>query len=129
MDWQNVHGSDAVGAWPCRVRGWRSCCDQFDGSATRSTSPTPSAGCPTKRRYEVLKALDDDRLADILQELPEQDQADVLSQLGTDRAADVLEEMDPDDAADLLGVLNPSDAEVLADAGWIPRIPTRCAGC
>jgi Mg/Co/Ni transporter MgtE len=50
---------------------------------------------PPKRRYEVLKALDDDRLADILQEPPELDQADALSQLGTERAADVLEEMDP----------------------------------
>ena len=70
-------------------------------------------GLPTKRRYEVFKALDDDRLADILQELPELDQAEVLSQLGTDRSADVLEEMDPDDAADLLGVLNPTDAEML----------------
>ena len=61
----------------------------------------------------MLKALDDDRLADVLQELPELDQADVLSQLGTERSADVLEEMDPDDAADLLGVLNPTDAEML----------------
>lgn len=70
-------------------------------------------GLPPKRRYEVLKALDDDRLGDVLQELPELDQADVLSQLGTDRSADVPEEMDPDDAADLLGVLNPTDAEML----------------
>lgn len=68
---------------------------------------------PPKRRYEVVKALDDDRLADILQELAEQEQADVLAQLGNERAAVVLEEMDPDDAADLLGVLNPTDAEVL----------------
>lgn len=70
-------------------------------------------GLPAKRRYEVLRALNDDRLADILQELPEQDQAEVLSQLGTERSADVLEEMDPDDAADLLGMLNPTDAEML----------------
>jgi Mg/Co/Ni transporter MgtE len=68
---------------------------------------------PPKRRYEVVTALDNDRLADILQELPEQDQAEVLTQLGTKRAAAVLEEMDPDDAADLLGAMNPSDAEVL----------------
>ena len=61
----------------------------------------------------MVKALDDERLADILQELPEADQADVLAQLGTERAADVLEEMDPDDAADLLGELNPTDAEML----------------
>ncbi|ORV06353.1 magnesium transporter MgtE N-terminal domain-containing protein [Mycobacterium celatum] len=68
---------------------------------------------PPKRRYEVVKALDDDRLADILQELPEEDQADVLRQLGPERAAVVLEEMDPDDAADLLGMMNPTEAEVL----------------
>lgn len=70
-------------------------------------------GLPSKRRYEVFQALDDERLADILQELPETDQTEVLSQLGTDRAADVLEEMDPDDAADLLGVMSPTDAEML----------------
>jgi Mg/Co/Ni transporter MgtE len=66
---------------------------------------------PTKRRYEVVKALDDERLADVLQELPEDEQADVLMQLETERAADVLEAMDPDDAADLLGTLPPADAE------------------
>jgi Mg/Co/Ni transporter MgtE len=68
---------------------------------------------PPKRRYEVVTALEDDRLADILQELPEENQADVLTQLGTERAAAVLEKMDPDDAADLLGAMNPVDAEVL----------------
>ncbi|GAB3012884.1 magnesium transporter MgtE N-terminal domain-containing protein [Mycobacterium bourgelatii] len=70
-------------------------------------------GLPSKRRYEVFQALDDERLADILQELPEKDQAEALSQLGTERAADVLEEMDPDDAADLLGAMSPTDAEML----------------
>jgi len=68
---------------------------------------------PAKRRTELVKALDDDRLADILQELPEDDQIELLLQLDTERAADVLEAMDPDDAADLLGVLQPGDAEVL----------------
>jgi Mg/Co/Ni transporter MgtE len=68
---------------------------------------------PPKRRYEVIKALDNDRLADILQELPEERQRAVLGQLGTERAADVLEKMDPDDAADLLGTLSPSEAEAL----------------
>ena len=70
-------------------------------------------GLPPKRRYELAKALGDERLADILQELPESEQAELLGQLGTERAADVLDEMDPDDAADLLGVLTPSDAETL----------------
>jgi Mg/Co/Ni transporter MgtE len=68
---------------------------------------------PTKRRYEVASALDNDRLADILQELSEEEQADLLMQLGAERAADVLEEMDPDDAADLLGTMNPTLAEGL----------------
>ncbi len=68
---------------------------------------------PAKRRYEVVSALDDDRLADILQELPEEEQAELLMQLGDERAADVLEEMDPDDAADLLGTMNPTLAEGL----------------
>lgn len=68
---------------------------------------------PPKRRYEVVNALQDDRLADVLQELPEEDQADLLMHLGTERAADVLEEMEPDDAADLLGVMNPTEVEVL----------------
>ncbi|BCO35012.1 magnesium transporter [Mycobacterium heckeshornense] len=68
---------------------------------------------PPKRRYEVVSAIDDDRLADILQELPEDDQADLLEQLGAERAADVLAAMDPDDAADLLGAMNPAEAEML----------------
>jgi Mg/Co/Ni transporter MgtE len=68
---------------------------------------------PPKRRYEVVNALDNDRLADILQELPEEEQAELLTHLGDERAADVVEEMDPDDAADLLGAMNPTEAEVL----------------
>lgn len=68
---------------------------------------------PPKRRYEVIRALDNARLADVLQELPEERQAAALAQLGTERAADVLEEMDPDDAADLLGMMNPAEAELL----------------
>jgi Mg/Co/Ni transporter MgtE len=66
-----------------------------------------------KRRYEVVNALDDERLADILQELPESEQADLLERLDAERAADVLEAMDPDDAADLLGELGASRAEAL----------------
>ncbi|MEZ0366310.1 CBS domain-containing protein [Mycobacterium sp. pUA109] len=68
---------------------------------------------PAKRRYEVVKALDDERLADVLQELPEDDQTDLLRHLDTKRAVDVLEAMDPDDAADVLGVMNPTEAETL----------------
>ncbi|GDY29997.1 magnesium transporter MgtE N-terminal domain-containing protein [Gandjariella thermophila] len=60
---------------------------------------------PSKRRYEVVDALDDERLADVIEELPEDDQKDLLGHLGEDRAADILEAMNPDDAADLLAEL------------------------
>ena len=83
---------------------------------------------PAKRRFEVIKALDDERLADILQELSEDDQTELLRGLDTERAADVLEAMDPDDAADLLGVMNrPRPRRCCGE--WIPRTPSRCDGC
>ncbi|MGP3957612.1 magnesium transporter MgtE N-terminal domain-containing protein [Nonomuraea sp. 3N208] len=57
---------------------------------------------PSKRRVEIARALNDDRLADVLEELPPDDQIVILGTLEPERAADVLEEMGPDDAADLL---------------------------
>ena len=96
VDWQDVHGL-TPSALALPGQGVAGLLDQFDGRRAVDVADT-IRGLPAKRRYEVLKALDDDRLADILQELPELDQADVLSQLGTDRSADVLEEMDPDDS-------------------------------
>ncbi|OBF09311.1 magnesium transporter [Mycobacterium sp. ACS4054] len=111
VDWYHVQGlSPSALALP--GQGVAQLLDQFEGWKAVDVADA-IRGLPPKRRYEVLKALDDDRLADVLQELPELDQADVLSELGTERSADVLEEMDPDDAADLLGVLNPTDAEML----------------
>ena len=111
VDWHNVQGlTPSALALPGQAVA--QLLDQFEGRKPVDVADA-IRGLPAKRRYEVLKALNDDRLADILQELPELDQADVLSQLGTERSADVLEEMDPDDAADLLGVLNPTDAEML----------------
>ncbi len=111
VDWNSVQGlTPSALAMP--GQGVAQLLDQFEGRKAVDVADA-IRGLPAKRRYEVLKALNDDRLADILQELPELDQADVLSQLGTERSADVLEEMDPDDAADLLGVLNPTDAEML----------------
>ncbi|MGH3982702.1 MAG: magnesium transporter MgtE N-terminal domain-containing protein [Pseudonocardiaceae bacterium] len=68
---------------------------------------------PTKRRHEVVDALDDERLADVLQELSEDEQTEVLAHLGDERAADVLEAMNPDDAADLLGELAQTERERL----------------
>jgi Mg/Co/Ni transporter MgtE len=111
VDWHNVQGL-TPSALALPDQGVAQLLDQFDGRKAVDVADA-IRGLPPKRRYEVLKALDNDRLADILQELPELDQADVLSQLGADRSADVLEEMDPDDAADLLGVLTPTDAEML----------------
>ncbi|WP_054816363.1 magnesium transporter MgtE N-terminal domain-containing protein [Nocardia arizonensis] len=68
---------------------------------------------PEKRRFEVVEALNDERLADVVQELPENDQVDLLAHLEVRRAADVLEAMDPDDAADLLGELSTGERESL----------------
>ncbi|MGW0804358.1 magnesium transporter MgtE N-terminal domain-containing protein [Nonomuraea sp. NPDC002799] len=70
---------------------------------------------PSKRRVEIARALDDDRLADVLEELPPEDQIIILGTLAPERAADVLEEMGPDDAADLLHDLPAEQAaELLA---------------
>jgi Mg/Co/Ni transporter MgtE len=111
VDWHNVQGL-TPSALALPGQGVAQLLDQFEGWKAVDVADA-IRGLPPKRRYEVLKALGDDRLADVLQELPELDQADVLSELGAERSADVLEEMDPDDAADLLGVLNPTDAEML----------------
>jgi flagellar motility protein MotE (MotC chaperone) len=70
---------------------------------------------PDKRRLEVVKALDDERLADVLQEMEEDDQVEVLRALEDERAADVLEAMDDDDAADLLGDLPAADQKRLLE--------------
>ena len=68
---------------------------------------------PERRRYQVVDALDDERLADVIEELPDADQRDLLDHLGADRAADVLEAMNPDDAADVLAEMPTNDAEAL----------------
>ncbi|MGK2882891.1 MAG: magnesium transporter MgtE N-terminal domain-containing protein [Mycobacterium sp.] len=111
VDWKNVQGLTPSGlAMP--GQGVAQLLQQFEGQRPIEVADAVRE-LPAKRRYEVLNALDDERLADVLQELPEEDQTDVLHQLDTERAADVLEAMDPDDAADLLGVLNPLEAEQL----------------
>lgn len=68
---------------------------------------------PSKRRFEVADAMDDERLADVVEELPEEDQKDILNQLDDQRAAEILEAMNPDDAADLLGELAEPDKDRL----------------
>ncbi len=66
-------------------------------------------------RTAVVKAMEDDRLAEALEELPEDEQVDVIASLDTERAADVLEEMDADDAADLIAELDADLAERILD--------------
>jgi Mg/Co/Ni transporter MgtE len=110
-DWQNVSGLTPSGlAMP--GQGVTQLLQQFEGQRPIAVADA-LRDLPVKRRTEVIKALDDERVADILQELSEDDQTELLRELDTERAADVLEAMDPDDAADLLGVLNPTEAEVL----------------
>jgi Mg/Co/Ni transporter MgtE len=70
---------------------------------------------PDKRRLEVVRALDDERLADVLQEMEEDDQVVVLRALEDERAADVLEAMDDDDAADLLHEMSAADQQRLLE--------------
>ena len=68
-----------------------------------------------KRRVEVARALDDERLADVLEEMDEAERVALLSELEGERAADVLGEMDPDDAADLLREIGAVRAQELID--------------
>lgn len=111
VEWHNVIGLTPSGlAMP--GQGVAQLLHQFEGQRPIEVADA-LRDLPAKRRTELIKALDDERLADILQELPEDDQNQLLKQLDTERAADVLEAMDPDDAADLLGVMNPTEAELL----------------
>lgn len=69
----------------------------------------------SKRRLEVARALDDERLADVIEELNDDERVEILQALEAERAADVLEEMDPADAADLLSDLPPQQAQDLLE--------------
>lgn len=109
VDWKHVHGLTPSGlAMP--DQGVAQLLEQFQCQRPIEVADAIRE-LPAKRRFEVVNALDDERLADVLQELPEDEQAALLRQLKTERAADVLEAMDPDDAADLLGSMAPADAE------------------
>jgi Mg/Co/Ni transporter MgtE len=66
-----------------------------------------------KRRTEIARELDDERLADVLEEMTDQNRVEILEALEAERAADILEQMDPDDAADLISELPPERAEDL----------------
>ncbi|HSA40364.1 MAG TPA: CBS domain-containing protein [Mycobacterium sp.] len=111
VDWRHVAGLTPSGlAMP--DQGVAQLLHQFDDQRPIEVADA-LRDLPAKRRGEVVKALDDERLADILQELSEDEQIELLLSLGIERGVDVLEAMDPDDAADLLGVLNPTLAETL----------------
>jgi CBS domain-containing protein len=68
-----------------------------------------------KRRVEVARSLDDERLADVLEEMDESERVALLIELEGERAADVLGQMDPDDAADLLREVGAERAQELID--------------
>jgi Mg/Co/Ni transporter MgtE len=68
-----------------------------------------------KRRVEVARALDDEKLAHVLEEMDETLRVGLLAELEGERAANVLEEMDPDDAADLLREVGQERAQTLLD--------------
>jgi len=70
---------------------------------------------PPKRRVEVARGLDDERLADVLEEMDEIHRVALLTELEGERAADVLGEMDPDDAADLLREMGHERADALIE--------------
>src|SRR6478752_2623704 len=111
VNWQNVQGL-TPSALSLPGQGVAQLLEQFQGQRPVEVADAVRE-LPPKRRYEVVNALDDERLADVLQELPESEQVELLDQMDTERAADVLEAMDPDDAADLLGELGASQAEAL----------------
>ena len=111
VDWQHVQGL-TPSALALPGQGVAQLLHQFEDQRPIEVAEAIRE-LPTKRRVEVINALDDERLADVLQELPENEQSDLLKYLDTERAADVLEAMDPDDAADLLGVIDPTERETL----------------
>ena len=62
-----------------------------------------------KRRVEVARALDDERLADVLEEMDPDDAADLLREIGEERAQELIELMDPEDAEDVLRLMTYED--------------------
>lgn len=66
-----------------------------------------------KERAELVKNLDDDKLADVLEEMDDADRLALVTNLEEERIADVLGEMAPDDAADVLKEVDTETAEEL----------------
>ncbi|MEO3888174.1 CBS domain-containing protein [Nonomuraea sp. B5E05] len=97
VDWTEVTGFDTLQ----KDQGAAGLIAAFE-SLRAADMASALHGLPGKRRVEIARALNDDRLADVLEELPPADQIGILGTLEPERAAIVLEEMAPDDAADLL---------------------------
>ncbi|HEY2764120.1 MAG TPA: CBS domain-containing protein [Pseudonocardiaceae bacterium] len=111
LAWDEVAGL-TLGEVSSRGQGADELLTLFDGMRAVEVA-NALRDLPTKRRYEVVDALDDERLADVFQELSEPEQAQLLARLEDERAADVLEAMNPDDAADLLGEIAQPERERL----------------
>lgn len=66
-----------------------------------------------RQRDEVVRALDDETVADTLEELDSGEAADILEEIGDERASDILEAMSPDMAADVVADMQEDKAETL----------------
>ncbi|TWP49272.1 magnesium transporter [Lentzea tibetensis] len=109
--WEDITGL-SVNELAGQPQGAQQLLAVFEGMRAADVASTLHA-LPSKRRYEVADALDDERLADVIEELSEDDQKDLLAHLHEERAADILEAMNPDDAADLLAELPEPDKDRL----------------
>ena len=113
LDWEEVRGL-AAATLAGQPQGAQQLLALYETMRAADVA-TALRDLPSKRRYEVADALDDERLADVIEELPEEDQKDLLAHLDEERAADILEAMDPDDAADLLAELPEIDKDRLLE--------------
>jgi CBS domain-containing protein len=91
---------------PVRVLGW----DEVAGLTRAEVSSRGQGAEQLLALYEELRAVE---VANALRELPTKRRHEVVDALDDERAADVLEAMNPDDAADLLGELAQTERERL----------------
>lgn len=110
VEWQDVHGLSAI--------------EENQGVANLLATITTMRAADLagmlidlapKRRIELVRALDDERLANVLEEMDESLRVEIVAQIEGERAAEVLGEMDPDDAADLLRDIGKERADALLD--------------
>ncbi len=110
VDWSAVEGLSVTPG----EQGAASLLASLDGLSAPDLAHAIQQMTPV-RRLDIVRELDDERLADVLEELPEDEQVEIMQSLEAERAADVLEEMDPDDAADLISELPPEQAADLLE--------------